>query len=187
MAEKIIDYGPLEALIGTWKGDKGTDIAPDPAGDENNPYYETIVFEAAGDVNNAKTQNLSVVRYQQTVQRKSNDEVFHNEVGYWLWDANSQMIMQSYTIPRGVCVIAGGFFEGEIKKDETDLFVAAAADDPDWGILEAPFMKLNAQTTKFEHSIKVNGNKMTYSELTVVKIYGTTFNHTDDNKLTKVE
>jgi len=91
MEEKVIDYGPLEALIGTWKGDKGVDIAPDPAGDENNPFYETTVFEAAGDVDNAETQNLSIVRYQQTVQRKSNDEVFHNEVGYWLWDAITEI------------------------------------------------------------------------------------------------
>jgi len=96
------------------------------------------------------------------------------------------MIMQSFTIPRGVCVIAGGFIDGEIRKDSTELAVAASVDDPDWGILEATFMKLNAQTTAFEHTIKVNGNKMNYSETTVVKIYGTTFNHTDDNELTKV-
>ena len=48
-------------------------------------------------------------------------------------------------------------------------------------------MKLNARTTKFEHTINVEENKMTYSELTVVSIYGTTFNHTDDNVLTKVD
>ena len=43
-----IDYGPLAALVGTWKGDKGVDVAPEPDGDERNPFYETIVFEAAG-------------------------------------------------------------------------------------------------------------------------------------------
>ncbi|MBL1352143.1 MAG: hypothetical protein COA61_002220, partial [Zetaproteobacteria bacterium] len=45
-----INYGPLQQLIGTWKGDKGTDIAPEPDGEENNPYFETIIFEAIGDV-----------------------------------------------------------------------------------------------------------------------------------------
>jgi hypothetical protein len=51
-----IDYGPLAALVGTWQGDKGMDVAPEPDGTEENPYYETIVFEAAGDVSNAETQ-----------------------------------------------------------------------------------------------------------------------------------
>ena len=45
-----IDYGPLAALIGTWKGDKGVDRAPESDGEERNPFYETITFEAAGDV-----------------------------------------------------------------------------------------------------------------------------------------
>ena len=54
-----IDYGPLAALVGTWEGDKGTDIAPEPDGTEENPYYETITFYPAGDVENAETQTLS--------------------------------------------------------------------------------------------------------------------------------
>ena len=32
-----IDYGPLAGLIGTWKGDKGADIAPEPDGTEESP------------------------------------------------------------------------------------------------------------------------------------------------------
>ena len=44
-----VDYGPLAALVGTWKGDDGMDVAPEPDDDERNPYYETIVFEEAGD------------------------------------------------------------------------------------------------------------------------------------------
>ena len=36
-----VDYGPLAALVGTWKGAKGVDRAPEPDGEERNPYYET--------------------------------------------------------------------------------------------------------------------------------------------------
>ena len=57
-----IDYGPLAALVGTWTGDKGTDIAPDADGPEENPYYEIIVFEAIGDVTNAGEQTLAALR-----------------------------------------------------------------------------------------------------------------------------
>ena len=48
-----IDYGPLAVLIGVWEGDRGEDIAPEPEGEENNPYYETIVFEAIGEIGRA--------------------------------------------------------------------------------------------------------------------------------------
>ncbi|MBW2290584.1 MAG: hypothetical protein JRG90_22590, partial [Deltaproteobacteria bacterium] len=45
-----IDYGPLTGLIGNWKGDKGMDVAPEPDGSEESPYWETIDFDAIGDV-----------------------------------------------------------------------------------------------------------------------------------------
>ena len=82
-----IDYGPLRGLIGSWKGDKGLDVAPEPDGTEENPYWETLDFEAIGDVTNAESQTLTVLRYQQVVRRKSNDEIFHDQCGYWMWDA----------------------------------------------------------------------------------------------------
>ncbi len=45
-----VEYGPLACLVGVWKGSDGMDVAPEPDDDEHNPYYETLVFEAAGDV-----------------------------------------------------------------------------------------------------------------------------------------
>lgn len=39
-----IAYGPLKQLIGVWEGSEGIDIAPEPDGAENNPYYETITL-----------------------------------------------------------------------------------------------------------------------------------------------
>ena len=48
---------PLIGLIGTWVGDRGTDIAPKPIIDENNPYYETLEFEVVDiDIENAEEQ-----------------------------------------------------------------------------------------------------------------------------------
>lgn len=46
-----IDQGPLTGRIGTWEGDKGLDVAPEPA----------------GQVTNADSEVLSVVRYHQVV------------------------------------------------------------------------------------------------------------------------
>ena len=93
-----IDYGPLEGLIGVWRGDQGLDVSPEPAGTEESPYYETLECLAAGDVENYEQQKLVIVSYHQVVTRKRNDEVFHDQLGYWLWDASSQTVMQTLTL-----------------------------------------------------------------------------------------
>ncbi len=178
-----VDYGPLRGLIGVWKGDKGMDVSPEPDGREENPYFETITFVAAGDVTNAESQNLAIVRYHQVVCRQSNGEVFHDEIGYWLWDSRADFVMHSLAIPRAVCVLAGG--KAVRDGDSTKLEVAAAADSADWGIVQSPFMRDNARTVEFRHSIEVSRDRLSYRETTVLDIYGKTFDHTDENELTR--
>lgn len=178
-----VDYGPLTGLIGTWEGDKGMDVSPEPDGTEENPYYETITFEAAGDVTNAESQTLAVVRYHQVVSRKSNDQVFHDQIGYWLWDSATKTIVQSVNIPRAVAVLAGGTFTGNAKADEVVLEVRAKRGDDDWGIIQSPFMRDKASTEAFEHKITVGGDRLSYAETTYLQIYGRRFDHTDQNEL----
>lgn len=178
-----VDYGPLTLLHGVWDGGEGMDLAPDPDGEESNPFYERIVFEAIGDVTNAEQQCLAAVRYHQVVRRKSNDKVFHNETGYWLWDAAQGIVMQTLTIPRGVSLVAGGSYQFGADGEPTVLEVHAAIDDIDWTIVQSPFMRDNAKTIEFSHTVSVDGDTLTYSEKTVVDIYGKRFDHTDENTL----
>lgn len=176
-----IDYGPLAGLIGSWKGDKGLDVSPEPDGAEENPYYETLDCVAAGDVTNYEEQKLAIVRYHQVVWRKSNDEIFHDQVGYWLWDAASATVMQTLTIPRGVSVTAGGTATGS---GPVVLQVRAALGDPDWGVAQSPFMRDRASTVAFEHKVTLDGDRLTYAETTTIEIYGhKRFAHTDTNEL----
>ena len=183
-----IDYGPLAALIGVWKGDKGVDRAPEPDGEERNPFYETIIFEAAGDVTNAEQQTLSIVRYHQVVSRKSNDEVFHDQVGYWLWDPADDSIVETFTIPRGVAVVAGGSLARPTSLDQELVFeVNADAASRECGIVQAPFMFKQAKTTAFTHTLTVKGDEMQYSEITYLDIYDkTAYEHKDVNTLQRV-
>lgn len=185
MAETTIegvDYGPLACLVGVWKGGEGMDVAPEPGGEERNPYYETLVFEAGGDVTNAEEQTLSVVRYHQVVRRKSNDEVFHDQVGYWLWDGATGLVVQTLSIPRAVSLQAAGAarFEG----GRTVIEVRAADGDPEWEILQSPFMRAKARTVEFRHRLTVEGDTLSYAETTLLDIYGRRdFEHTDRNTL----
>ncbi len=184
--EKTADYGPLKALFGTWKGNKGIDISPEPDEDAMNPFYEVLTIEPAGDVENAQVQILAIARYHLTVFKTENDEAFHDQVGYWLWDNEAETIINSFTIPRAVAVIAGGKFDSsKANESEITLEVEAKAGE-EWGILQSPFMLDKAKTTAFKQKITVKGNTLSYSETTMVDIYGKTYTHTDDNVLEKV-
>ena len=177
-----VNYGPLAKLVGKWKGDKGKDLAPEPDGEEETPYHETLTFEAIGDVTNAESQTLSVLRYHQVVSKKSDNQVFHDETGYWMWDPASDTIMHSLAIPRGVCVLAGGK-TNSADGGNTVLDVKAVSGDKDWGIVQSPFMQEKAKTVEFRHNVSIEGDELTYSETTVLEIYGKSFDHTDSNTL----
>ncbi len=185
--QATIDYGPLTGLIGSWHGDKGMDVAPESDGIERNPYYETITFEAAGDVTNAEQQQLAVLFYRQQVSRHSNKQVFHDECGYWMWDAETKVVMHSLTIPRAVTLIAGGHYHGPDNSDNVVLSVTAKRDDPDWQITQSPFMRDNARTDEFHHQITLNGDSISYNETTILDIYGKRFEHTDQNRLKRAK
>lgn len=179
-----INYGPLAGLVGTWEGNRGMDIAPEPDAVEKNPYYETITFEAIGDVTNAEKQVLAVIRYQQIVTRKSNDQVFHDQTGYWMWDADTGVVMYSLSIPRAVTLIAGG--DAAPSDKGIIIKVAAALGDPDWGIVQSPFMRDSASSTKFSLEMTLNGDQLAYAQSTLLDIYGqSSFDHIDRNKLTR--
>ncbi|HKY89649.1 MAG TPA: heme-binding beta-barrel domain-containing protein [Nevskiaceae bacterium] len=181
-----VDYGPLAGLIGLWKGDKGVDRAPEPDGEARSPFYETLLFEACGDVDNAEEQVLAIVRYHQVVYRKSNDKAFHNESGYWSWDKATGVLMKSLTIPRGFALLAGGRFDArDDYSGDIVLEVKSGIDDPDWTICQSPFLREKARTTAFTQRVVINGDNLSYNESTMLQIYGREYNHTDVNRLTR--
>ena len=194
MAAKKVDFGPLQHLLGVWKGDKGMDVAPaKPTGKaataknlvkDQTPFSDIITIEPVGDVTNAKEQTLVVVRYHQVVSRKVDKTVFHDEIGYWIWNPANKTVMQSLLIPRAVGLLAGG--KVTEAKGSVTFKVSAAADNKDWGIVQSPFLQKKAKTERFVHTVTVSGKTMTYAETTTLNIYGKRFQHTDGNTLTRV-
>ena len=50
---------------------------------------------------------------------------------------------------------------------------------------QSQFMLDNAKTTKFEMTLTLNGDSLSYSMITHLEIYGKAFPHTDANVLTR--
>ena len=178
-------YGPLQGLIGTWAGHRGLDISPEADGStEENEYYERIVYTGVGDTDNADVQVNMIVRYHQQVFRSRDDKLIHDQVGYWLWDPDNDTLVMTLSIPRAVSLQASGSYQQE--NGITQLNVSAA-EDSEWGILQAPFMQQNAKTIKYTMSMQIEDNQLSYQQITSLEIYGGPFEHRDSSVLRRAQ
>ncbi len=176
-----VDYGPLSAFIGVWTGNQGVDVSPEPEEDERSAYYERLAIEPAGDVDNADSQELVMLRYNQVVMRRRNDEVFHNEAGFLSWDAERGLVMQSFAIPRGLALVAGG--TAQSIDGGVSIVLQAAAGNAEWSISQAPFLTEHAHTRSFTRTYRLQGDTLTYEQTMMLDIYGREVAHTDTNIL----
>jgi hypothetical protein len=181
------ELGPLAGLIGIWEGEKGTDTAPDddPTETEINKYRERMTFAPTGLVEN-HTQQLYGLRYSTTAWRVGEPDAFHEELGYWLWDAAAKQVMRCFMVPRGVTVIAGGSAEA----DATVFELVAELGSATFGICSNPFLDREFKTIRYELKFeRRDANTIYYWEDTVLSIHGQPepFHHTDTNTLTRVE
>jgi len=180
-----IDYGPLVQLIGKWIGNKGLDNAPDAdANPDKTAFSDEIVFTASGQAENAEEQNLVSVRYHHVVRKLENGRIFHDQIGHWIYEKSTNIIMHSVSIPRGVCLIAGG--EYQEKNGESIFNVQANADSQTYGIVQSPFMLEKAKTKGFKMNLSVKGDELNYREVTSLHIYGKDFEHVDESTLFRV-
>lgn len=179
-----MDFGPLAQLVGNWETMEGAgvDVAPAKIGSEQgagslavSPFFETMTFEAVADAQNASDQYLVALYYKQEVFRKSDGSKFHDQRGYFIYDAKNQMVYNSFCIPRTTCVTA----EGVAGKTMTLMA-------PAQGIAEGSYMTGKASTTGFSMNIKIEENKLTYSQNTMLDIYGQPMSHTDSSTLIRV-
>jgi len=187
MSEELLaNLGPLAPLAGTWEGDKGDDIAPDenPTEIENNKFRERLVFEPIGPVNN-HAQTLYGLRYSTTAWPVGQENPFHEETGYWLWDPAEKQVLRCFIVPRGVSVIAGG----TVEPDTREFQLAADVGSETYGICSNQFLDREFKTVRFEMKVTIHDeNSFSYEQDTQLQIKGQDklFHHTDKNTLKRV-
>ena len=102
-------WGPLAALAGEWEAAGGLDTAFAHAQGKviGTPYLEKVAFQPFGPVDNGD-QHLYGLDYKTAMWRNDEENPFHTEVGYWLWDGATGEIVRGFVVPRGITVLAGG-------------------------------------------------------------------------------
>jgi hypothetical protein len=175
-------FGPLAHLAGEWEGDKGLDVSYHHAEGEtgDTPYRETITFKPFGPVDNG-TQVLFGLDYKMAAWRVGEEDPFHTEVGYWLWDGALGHVMRGFVIPRGSVILAGGV----AAPDATSFTLRAAADSDEYGICSNPYLYSNARCIAYDLNLSVDGDVLTYDETTTLQMkeFEEPYVHTDANTL----
>ena len=152
--------------------------------DDKTAFNDEITFRVAGAAENAEEQQLVGIRYRQVVRKSSSGLIFHDQIGHWLYEPATHAIMHSLTIPRGVCILAGGKLTTEGRTLVFD--VSATAGDDTFGVLQSPFMKDKARTRAFTMKLVLEDDALSYQETTSLHIYGADFEHVDASKLQRI-
>ena len=180
------DLGPLARLVGTWEGDQGIDVAFSNERGEivETPYRERTTFSPFGPVENGK-QVLFGLDYRTSAWRDGEENPFHTEVGYWLWDAANGQVMRCFMVPRGSTLIAGG----PASIDDSVFTMEAAVGSETYGILSNRYLAKAARTVGYTVTITLLDEGYQYEETTTVEHsrWSDPVVHTDKNVLHRAD
>lgn len=182
--EIIPNLGPLAALAGTWEGDQGMDLSWIHGQGKETKYRERVVFDPLGPVNNGP-QTLYGLRYTMTAWRLGEDEAFHEELGYWLWDGGNKQVLRCFMVPRGVLINAGG----DAEADSASFHLSAQVGSETYGVLSNKFLDESHKTIKYKLDVDIHADgTFSYKEDTQLWIPANKaiFHHTDQNTLVRV-
>src|ERR1051325_9392714 len=121
--DTLANLGPLRRLAGEWQSAKGVDLNPKADGPERREYIEHMRFEPIDPQANGP-QLFYGLRYHVHINTPEEDITFHDQVGHWLWEPATGLIMQSVTIPRGQILLASGI----AKPGDRKISVAARSE-----------------------------------------------------------
>ena len=182
--ETLANLGPLRRLAGIWEGERGVDVNPKADGPETRKYFERIEMQPIDPQANGP-QLFYGLRYHQHVNTREEDITFHDQVGYWLYEVSTGLILQTLAIPRGQIAIASGNAQPDAKR----LVVKAERGQTEYGICSTSFLDLAFRTDSYELTIDFHDDgSWSYVSDTMLMVKGQSelFRHRDHNRLVKV-
>jgi len=179
--DTLANLGPLRRLAGIWEGRKGVDLNPKAEGPERREYIERIELQPIDPQANGP-QLFYGLRYHVHILATDEDATFHDQVGYWLWEPATGLILQTVAIPRGQVLLASG----HAKPDDKRISVTAKRGDTRYGICSTEFLEEAFRTESYRCDITFNDDgSWTYLIETELLVKGRDlpFNHHDTNTL----
>lgn len=182
--ETLANLGPLRRLAGIWEGQRGVDVNPKADGPETRQYYERIEMQPIDPQANGP-QLFYGLRYHQHVNTREEDITFHDQVGHWLYEPATGLILQTLAIPRGQVAIAAGHAEPDADR----LMLKATRGETEYGICSTTFLDLAFRTDSYRISVDFHDDgSWSYVSDTMLTVKGRDepFLHRDHNRLVKI-
>jgi hypothetical protein len=182
--DTLANLGPLRRLAGIWEGLKGADVNPKAEGPERREYLERIDMQPIDPQANGP-QLFYGLRYHVHILTREEDTTFHDQVGYWLWEPATGLVLQSLAIPRGQVAIASG----QASPGATSLKLSATRGQTEYGICATSFLEYAFRTDAYSIEISFNADgSWSYVSDTMLMVRGQSqlFQHRDRNTLVKV-
>ena len=182
--DTLANLGPLRRLAGIWQSANGLDINPKADGPERRHYIERIDMQPI-DAQTNGPQLFYGLRYYIHINTPEEAVTFHDQVGYWLWEPATGLILQSLAIPRGQVALASG----HAKPGDDTLVVSAVRGQTSYGICSTDFLEYAFRTDSYRLEITFNPDgSWSYVSETMLKVRGQEelFTHRDVNTLVKI-
>ena len=182
--DTLANLGPLAPLAGRWRGTRGLDVNPKPEGPRKQAFIEEIDLQPIDPQANGP-QLYYGLRYHTRIVKPGEVETYHDQVGYWLWEPKTSMLIQTLTIPRGQTALAIGTAEKGARRFE----LRARRGETLNGICSGPFLEEAFRTLEYVIRVTVNDDgTWSYDEDTVMAVAGLAepFHHTDRNTLARI-
>ena len=182
--DTLANLGPLRRLAGVWQGRKGVDLNPKAEGPERRDYLERIEFQPIDPQANGP-QLFYGLRYHVHIVASDEDTTFHDQIGYWLFEPATGLILQTLAIPRGQTALAAG----GASSDGARITVRAERGGPGYGICSTDFLEWAFRTDSYALEIAFNPDgSLSYTSTTMLQVRGRAepFEHLDRNTLVKV-
>src|SRR5579872_2746571 len=182
--DTLANLGPLRRLAGEWEGLKGVDINPKEAGPERRQFLEHMLFEPIDGQTNGP-QLFYGLRYHTHINTPEDDIAFHDQVGHWLWEPATGLVLQTLSIPRGQVAIAAG----HAAPGDQQLVLTAERGSTEYGICSTSFLEHAFRTDRYQITVTFNEDgTWSYIQETTLVVHGQgPFLHRDVNQLTRTK
>jgi hypothetical protein len=159
-------------------------MAPKAAGPERRVFIENIDFQAIDPQANGP-QLFYGLRYHIHITTEEEDITFHDQVGYWLWEPATGLVLQTLAIPRGQVALASGI----AKANADEIIVSSVRGSTENGICSTIFLEQAFRTDSYRITITFHEDgTWSYVTDTELQVEGqaATFAHQDRNTLHRV-
>ena len=179
------NLGPLAHMAGVWVGEHGVDVHPTVDGPAEQAFVERYELQPI-DFQTNGPQLFYGLRYHTRITKPGEVAMFHEQVGFWLWEPASGTVLLTIAIPRGQVAMVSG----QASADSRRFTLKAERGSETIGIVSNPFLEYAFKTTEFEITVTINEDgTWSYDQTTTLFARGQDkpFLHTDRNTLIKVE